>query len=116
MPRGTARDTCTSVSALTIPLRSSGTSSVPPASVLAPSPSAAAASSTVSGRRSRNLGPPPLALARLAERPQHLLAVDRERAHVGAGRVADRVRDRGGRRHDRRLAQALRAEVRQVLG
>ena len=33
---------------------------------------------------------------------------------VGAGRVADRVRDRGGDRDDRRLAEPLRAEVRQV--
>ena len=35
--------------------------------------------------------------------------------HVGAGRVADRVRDRRGDRDDRRLAEPLRPEVRQVL-
>ena len=40
--------------------------------------------------------PSPVALARLAQRAQHLLARDRQRADVGAGRVADRVRDRGG--------------------
>ena len=55
------------------------------------------------------------ALPRLAQRPQHLLARDRQRADVGARRVADRVGDRGRRRDDRRLAEALRAEVRQVL-
>ena len=51
----------------------------------------------------------------LAQRAQHLLARDRQRADVGAGRVADRVRDRRGGRDDRRLAEPLRAEVRQVL-
>ena len=51
---------------------------------------------------------------RLGERAQHLLARDRQRADVGAGRVADRVRDRGGDRDDRRLAEPLRAEVRQL--
>ena len=53
--------------------------------------------------------------ARLAQRAQDLLARQRQRLDLGSGRVADRVRDRGRRRDDRRLAEALRAEVRQVL-
>ena len=52
---------------------------------------------------------------RLRERAQHLLARDRDLVHVGAGRVADRVRDRRGGRDDRRLAEPLRAEARQML-
>src|SRR5215210_4502173 len=108
-PRGTTSRTWTSASARRMPSRSRGTISVPPASATAPSPSSATAASTDSGRRSSNglrlaclLAPP---LLRLAQRAQHLLAVDGERAHVGAGRVADRVGDGGGGRDDRRLAE-----------
>jgi hypothetical protein len=46
---------------------------------------------------------------------QHLLARDRQRAHVRTGRVADRVDDRRRGRNDRRLAEALRPEVREML-
>ena len=110
-PFGTAPRSSTSVSASTIPSRSSGTSSVPPASATAPFPSAATASSTDSGRRSCNR----LLASRLASSARSISSRgDRQRADVGAGRVADRVRDRGGRRDDRRLAEPLRAEVRQV--
>src|SRR5437868_11159835 len=112
-PRGTTPRTSTSTSALRIPSRSSGTTSVPPASnnlLLAPS-----SSSTLDGRRSSTLLLLPLSLLGLAQRAQHLLAGDRQLVHVGAGRVADRVRDRGCDRDDRRLAEALRAKVRQVL-
>ena len=70
----------------------------------------------VEARRLQELhaSPSPL-LPRRAQRAEHLLARDRQRADVGAGRVADRVRDRRGDRDDRRLAETLRAEVRQVL-
>src|SRR5207237_4825529 len=111
MPRGTASATWTSVSARTMPSRRSGTRSVPPASATEPLPRAATAASALGGRRSFT----PLLLARRLERPQQLVARDRERPDVRAGRVADRVRDRRGGRDDRRLAEALRAEVRQVL-
>src|SRR3954453_21812343 len=112
IPRGTAVETWTSVSARTRPSRRSGTSSVPPARTTEPLPSAAVASSALDGRRSST--PLLLPLGGLAQRAQHLLAADRQRADVRSGRVADRIRDRGRCRDDRRLAQALRAKVRQV--
>src|SRR5205823_10683790 len=102
-PRGTASPTSTSVSARTSPSRSSGTSSVPPARATEPFPSAAAASSALDGRRSStSLLLPSYGFAQGA---QHLLAADRQRAHVRPGRVADRVRDCRGGRDDRRLAE-----------
>src|SRR5437588_944618 len=111
MPRGTASATWTSVSARTIPSRRSGTRSVPPASATEPLPRAATAASALGGRRSFT----PLLLARRLECPQQLVARDREGPDVRAGGVTDRVRDRRGGRDDRRLAEALGAEVRQVL-
>src|SRR5206468_12458259 len=105
-PRGTMPRTSTSLSAFRIPSRRSGTTSVPPWIGIPPS-----SCSTLDGRRSST---PLLLLGRL-ERAQHLLARDRQLMHVGSRRVADRVRDRGGERDDRRLADALRAEIRQVL-
>src|SRR4029079_1719201 len=104
-PRGTTPRTSTSVSALSRPSCNSGTTSVPPWTKTPPS-----SSSTLDGRRSSTL----LLLLRSFERAQHLLARDRQLVDLGARRVADRVRDRGGDRHDRRLAEPLRAEVRQV--
>src|SRR5206468_3147539 len=115
IPRGTTCPTSTKVSAWTSPSRSSGTSSVPPASATDPLPSAAAAASADSGRSSSNSLLGALPQFRLAERVQHLFAGDGQRAYVGARGVADRVRDCGCGRNDRRLAEALRAEVRQVL-
>src|SRR6185503_2514686 len=109
IPRGTTPRMSTSVSPCTSPSRSSGTSSVPPASSRLPLPPPT--SSRLDGCRSSTLLP----LPRLGEGAQHLLPRDRQRAHVGAGRVADRVHDRRGGGDDRRLAEPLRAEVRQVL-
>src|SRR5579884_1064322 len=110
IPRGTTPRTSTSRSASSSPSRKSGTTSVPPWSGSPPS-----SSSTLDGRRSSTLVLLSRALFGLAQRAQHLLAGDRQLVHVGAGCVPDRVRDRGGDRHDGRFAQALRAEVRQVL-
>src|SRR3954468_14537923 len=125
-PRGTTPRTSTSRSASSNPSRSSGTTSEPPCRKSPPS-----RSSTLDGRRSSTLLLLALALLGLAQRAQHLLAGDRQLVHVGSGRVADRVRDRGGDRDDRRgaagppprggdgddrrLAEPLRAEVREVL-
>ncbi len=109
-PRGTIPRTSSSVSPVASPARRSGTSSVPPASNTV----SLAISSTLDARRSSNLllrGP---ALLGFAQCPEHLGASDRQLPHVGARRIADRVRDRGGRRDDRRLAEPLRAEVGQV--
>src|SRR5215471_35540 len=110
IPRGTTPRTSTSRSACSRPSRSSGTTSVPPWTKTPPSSSA-----TLDGRRSSTLlllaGP----LLGLAQRAQHLLARDRELVQLGAGRVADRVRDRRRDGDDRRFAEALRAEVRQML-
>src|SRR5439155_10660982 len=109
MPRGTIPRTSTSTSARRIPSRRSGTTSVPPESnnlSLAESSSA-----RLDGRRSSTLLPAP----RRLECAQQLLPRDRQLVDVRAGRVADRVRDRGGDRHDRRLSETLRAEARQVL-
>src|SRR6185437_3866235 len=108
-PRGTTPRTSTSCSASSSPSRSSGTTSVPPCTKSPPSSSA-----TSDGRRSSTLLLLPLPLLGLAQRAQHLLAGDRQFVHAGAGRVADRVRNRGSDRDDRRLAEPLRAEVRQV--
>src|SRR5262252_8860156 len=109
-PRGTTPRTSTRRSASSRPSRSSGTTSVPPWTRTPPSSSA-----TLDGRRSSTLLLLPFPLLGLAQRAQHLLAGDRQLVHVGAGRVADRVRDCGGDRDDRRLAEPLRAEVGQVL-
>src|SRR4029077_16224538 len=105
-PRGTIPRTSTSRSASSRPSRTSGTTSVPPWTKTPPSISA-----TLDGRRSSTL----LLLLRRLERAQHLLARDRQLAHVGAGRVAHCVGDRSGDGDDRRLAQALGAEIRQVV-
>src|SRR3954470_19897947 len=109
-PRGTTPRTSTSRSASSRPSRSSGTTSVPP---WTKTPASSSAKSD--GRRSSTLLLLPLPLLGLVQRAQHLLAGDRQLVHVGAGRVADRVRDRRGDRDDRRLAEPFRAEVRQVL-
>src|SRR3954454_10767688 len=109
-PRGTTPRTSTSVSAVSNTSRSSGTTSVPPWTRTPPS-----SSSTLDGRRSSTLLLLASALLGLAQRAQHLLAGDRQLVHLGSRRVADRVRGRGGDRDDRRLAEPLRAEVRQVL-
>src|SRR3954468_17811648 len=109
-PRGTTLRTSTSRSASSSPSRSSGTTSEPPWRKRPPS-----SSSTLDGRRSSTLLLFAGALLGLAQRAQHLLAGDRQLVHVGSGRVADRVRDRRGDRDDRRLAEPLRAEIRQVL-
>ena len=45
------------------------------------------------------------------ERLEHAGARQRQRAGPAAGGVRERVRDRGGGRHDRRLAEALGADV-----
>src|SRR5262249_27501566 len=112
IPRGTTPRMSTSVSASSSPSLSSGTTSVPPLSntVLLGSLGSSLRSD---GCRSSTLLL--VSLTGLAQRAEHLLAADRKRANVGAGRVPDRIRDRSGRRDDRRLAEALRAEVRQVL-
>src|SRR5207302_10690840 len=96
-PRWTASARWPSVPARTTPSRRSGTRSVPPASATEPFPSAATACCWSGGRLSAT----PLLLARRLERAQQLLPGDRKRPDVGAGRVADRVRDRRGRRDDR---------------
>src|SRR5439155_20341901 len=110
-PRGTTPRNSTSVSASTRRSRNSGTRSVPPASATEPLPSAAVAVSSDSGWSSFKLLP----LPGLGQRSQHLIPGHGQRADVGAGRVPDRVHDRGRGRHDRRLAEPLRAEVRQML-
>src|SRR5206468_4843516 len=97
----------TSVSACRRPARSSGTTSVPPWIGVPPS------SSRSDARRSSNL--PLFARLGLTKRAQHLFTRDRQPPHIRAGRVADRIRDRRRDRDDRRLAEPLRAEVRQVL-
>src|SRR4029079_19441083 len=84
--------------------------SVPPWMKSPPSSSA-----TSDGRRSSTLLLLPLPLRGLPPRAQHLLAGDRQLVHVGAGRVADRVRDRRGDRDYRRLAESFRAKIGQVL-
>src|SRR5690242_2326553 len=89
-----------------IPSRTSGTTSVPPWRKTPPS-----SWSTLDGRRSTT----PLLLLRRLECAQHLLARDRQLVHVGARGVANRIRDCRSDRDDRRLAEPLRAEVRQVL-
>src|SRR5262249_39238317 len=111
-PRGTTPRTSTRRSASRSPSRSCGTTSEPPCRNTPPS-----TSSTLDGRRSSTLLLLAFPLARLclAQRAQHLLPGDRQLVHVGARRVADRVRDRGCDRDDRRLAKPLRAEIRQVL-
>src|SRR5712691_3227463 len=113
-PRGMTPRTSTSLSAWRMPSRSSGTTSVPPCSARPPSRSSSEVALT-SSNANRLLLPFLLARFRLAQRAQHLLARDRQLVHVGAGRVADRVRDRRRDRHDRRLAEPLRTEARQML-
>ena len=49
-----------------------------------------------------------------AQRLEHAGGRQRQRRGAPAGRMRERVRDRGGCRHDRRLAEALGADVRQV--
>src|SRR5437763_14236166 len=71
-PRGTGPAMWRIVTARARPCRSSGTSSVPPASAREPLPSAAAASSVLDGRRSSTALS--FAYLGLAERAQHLLA------------------------------------------
>ncbi|MBA3384685.1 MAG: molybdopterin-dependent oxidoreductase, partial [Actinobacteria bacterium] len=94
------------------PSRSCGTSSVPPASAWSPgSPPSAANSSSELGRTSCNALP----FSCFPQCLQDLLARDRQRRHVGASGVADRVRDRRRRRDDRRLAEPFRPQVREVL-
>src|SRR5579859_4912255 len=105
-PRGTTPRTSTSCSATSNPSRSSGTTSVPPWTKTPPS-----SSSRLDGRRSST----PALRIRGLERAEHLLPGDRQLVHLCARRIADRVRDRGGDGHDRRLAETLRAEIRQVL-
>src|SRR5207247_8401504 len=108
-PRGTTSDTSTSRSAESMPSRRSGTTSVPPArNTVSPAPSSSA---RLDGRRSSTRLLAPCS----PERAEHLLARDRQLVHVGPGCVANRVRDRRRDRDDRRLADPLRAEVRQVL-
>src|SRR5581483_6166774 len=97
-PRGTTPRMSTRRSAVSSPSRSSGTTSVPPATRSPPS-----SSCRLDGRRSSTT----LFLLRRLERSEHLLARDRQLVHVGAGRVADRIRDRRGDRDDRRLAEPL---------
>src|SRR5579862_1578075 len=104
-PRGTTPRTSTRVVALSSPSCMSGTTSVPPWIKTPPS-----SSSTLDGRRSSTAS----LLLRGPERAQHLLARDRQLTDLGARRVADRVRDRGGDRDDRRLAEPLRSEVREM--
>src|SRR3954453_15185437 len=104
MPAGTPPRMSTSGSLESSPPRISGTTSVPPWIGSAPS------ISTLDARRSST----PLPRFGLAERAQHLLARDRERANLRTGGVADRIRDRGGGRDDRRGGEPLGAEVRQV--
>src|SRR4051794_26753429 len=104
IPRGTTLRMSTSASACSRPARTSGTTSVPPCSGTAPSVSVLDARWSCS----------PLTLLRFLECPEHLLACDRQLVHLCAGGVANRVGDRRRRRDDRRLAEALRAEVRQV--
>src|SRR4051812_17687723 len=111
IPRGTTPRTSTSFSAWRIPSRSSGTTSVPPWMKTAPSRASTLSALTSSNLLLRTLARPLLCLP---QRAQHLLAADRQLVDVRSGRVADRVRDRGGGRDDRRLAEPLGAEVRQV--
>src|SRR4051812_25832096 len=106
-PRGTIPRMSTRRSVSRIPSRRSGTTSVPPAS----NRPLLGMSSTLDGRRSST----PLLLRSLAERAQHLLARDRQLVDVGTGRVANRIRDRRRERDDRRLAETLGAEARQML-
>src|SRR3954462_12319536 len=105
-PRGTTRRMSTSLSASMIPSLRRTTTSVPPWMKRPPS-----SSSRLDGCRSSTL----LLVLRGLEGAQHLLTGDGKLVHVGAGRIADRVADRGGDRDDRRLTEPFRAEVGQVL-
>src|SRR5579862_241206 len=108
IPCGTTRRTSTSVSACRIPSRTSGTTSVPPWTKRPPS-----SSERSDGRRSST----PLLLlllVRLAQCAEQLLARHRHLVDVRARRVPDGVRDRGRNRHDGRLAEPLRPEIREM--
>src|SRR5664280_1328186 len=80
-------------------------------SSLSPKPEAAPPRPSSSAGPFRSSSRPHLPLRDLAERVQNFRWSDRERRRPDARRVRDGVRDGGGRRHRRRLADAARVRV-----